>query len=131
MDCIFCKIVKGEIDSAKIFEDDEILVFLDVNPDTKGHCLVVPKKHYDNIFDVDSEVLKKLILIGKNIAIQLKRSLSAVGINILNNNGKDAGQIIPHFHIHIIPRYESGQIDFLEKPTIEELKKLALQINSE
>src|SRR5487761_638675 len=96
-DCIFCKIVRGEIDAAKVYEDDDTLSFLDVNPLTKGHCLVIPKKHFENIFDIDKEILQKIISSAKNISEKLKKSLDAPGVNLVNASGKDAEQSVFHF----------------------------------
>jgi len=132
--CIFCKITKGEIDSAKIWEDDDIFVFLDINPLTKGHCLVIPKNHFENIFDIDKNILQKIIVASKNISEKIKTSLKADGLNLLQSNGSRAGQEILHFHLHIIPRYENdgiagnwGHIQ-PQKAELEELKKLAEEI---
>jgi len=137
MDCIFCKIVKGEIDSAKIWEDDDILVFLDINPVTKGHCLVVSKKHFENIFDIDEEILKKIIIVSKSVSLKIKNSLGADGIRFSQSNGKIAGQVIFHFHLHIIPRYQDDGLlmnnwgnESPPKANIEDLKSLAEKINS-
>ncbi|OGZ63820.1 MAG: hypothetical protein A3A98_00845 [Candidatus Staskawiczbacteria bacterium RIFCSPLOWO2_01_FULL_40_39] len=128
MDCIFCSIVKGEIDSAKIWEDNHVLAFLDVHPDTKGHCLVIPKQHCENIFDIDENLLQKVIVASKKIAEKIKNSLQAEGINLMSNNGKIAGQIVPHFHIHIIPRYAEEDLLFNKTPDMNTLKALARQI---
>ena len=137
MECIFCKIAKGEIDSAKVFEDNDVLVFLDVNPLTEGHCLVIPKQHFENVFDIDREILKKVIVVGKNISLQLKKSLNATGVNLLNASGKDAEQSVYHFHLHVVPRNENDKLkmdDWWQTKTkntnIIELKKLAEEIRS-
>src|SRR3990167_11238315 len=131
MDCIFCKIAKGEIDSAKIWEDDDVLIFLDVNPLTKGHCLVIPKKHFENIFDIDEKILEKVVIAVKNVSEKIKTSFKIDGLNLLQSNGSKSGQEILHFHLHIIPRYENdgvignwGHIH-PQKANFEELKKLA------
>lgn len=135
MDCVFCKIAKGEIDSAKIWEDNDIVVFMDINPVTKGHCLVAPKKHFESIFDIDDEILKKVIITAKKISENIKKSLNADAIRISQSNGKEAGQAIFHFHIHIIPRYKDDGVSMSEvttahppKADIGELKKLAEEI---
>lgn len=134
-DCIFCKIVEGEIDSAKVFEDSDVLVFLDVNPLTKGHCLVVPKKHFENIFDIDKDILQKIIVTAKDISIRIKNNLQADGIRLSQSNGKIAHQEIMHLHVHVIPRYKDDGIVMNDhgraqplKVDIEELKKIAEQI---
>lgn len=135
--CIFCKIVKGEIPSAKVFEDTDILVFMDVKPFTKGHCLVIPKEHFENIFDISKDLLQKITVVAKNISEKIKNSLQADGIRLSQSNGKVAGQDIMHFHFHIIPRYENDGLSVnptdtphLPKADFEELKKLAYEINA-
>ncbi len=131
--CIFCKIVKGEIDSAKIWEDGDVLVFLDVKPFTKGHALVIPKQHFENIFDIDENVLQKTIVVAKNIAQTLKKSLPAPAVNLMNSSGGEAGQEVMHFHLHVIPRSENDGISFHQeshqKLSFEELKTLAKEIS--
>ena len=130
MDCIFCKIVAGQIPAAKIYEDDDVLAFLDAIPNTKGHALVVPKVHFENIFDIDDTVLQKVVVTGKHLAMQMKAVLGAIAINITSNNGEYAGQIVPHFHLHVIPRYKDdglqmyGPREHVQQP-MEELQKIA------
>lgn len=135
MDCIFCSIIEGKIDSAKVYEDGDVLAFLDVNPVSKGHCLVVPKKHCADIFDISVDDLKKVIIAAKDIAGKLKENLGAHGINILQSNGTVAGQVVFHFHLHIIPRYEKDGLrthkifgERGEKAEIETLEELARKI---
>ena|SRR3989344_2168332 len=136
MDCIFCKIAKGEIDSAKVFEDENIFAFLDIKPFTKGHCLIIPKKHFENIFDIPEDSLQRIAVVAKKISKKIKDTLQADGIRLSQSNGKTAGQEIMHFHLHVIPRYESGNIPIhpaatlhLPQADFEELKKLAEKIN--
>jgi len=129
-DCIFCKIIKGDIDSVKVYEDDEVLAFLDAFPDTEGHSLIVPKQHFENIFDIDSHILQKIVVVGQNLAIKMRQSLGAIGVHLANNNGKGAEQIVHHFHLHVIPRYEDDGLKMYgprdkSKPASEELKKIA------
>ncbi|QIW24350.1 HIT family protein [Sulfolobus sp. S-194] len=114
--CIFCKIAKGEIKSQKVYEDQEIIAFLDINPVNKGHVLVVPKDHYETIFDIPKEKLSKVIEVVQKVAIAL-RKMGADGINIISNNGKAAEQHIFHLHIHVIPRYfnDGKDIDAMSK----------------
>src|SRR6185436_10989995 len=122
MDCVFCKIVSGEIDSAKIFEDEDVLVFLDVNPISKGHCLVIPKMHYENVFVIDEKILKKVIIVGKNVADKLQKSLGASGANFIHSSGRDAEQSVLHFHLHVVPRYENDLLNIHEWWHIKENK---------
>ena len=105
MDCIFCKIMSGEIPSYTIYEDDIVKVFLDVNPISKGHSLVVPKKHYENILDIDKSVLAHCDEVIRDLYPKLKEKLSCLGITRIQNN--EYGQEVKHYHMHLIPRYEN------------------------
>lgn len=107
-DCIFCKINKNGIKSNTIYEDELVKVFLDVNPITNGHMLIIPKKHYENIIDMDNEVIMHSIkLIKEKLYPLVKEKLHCDGVTISQNN--EYGQEIKHFHIHVIPRYENDQ----------------------
>jgi histidine triad (HIT) family protein len=137
MDCIFCKIIRGEVEAGKLYEDDNVLAFLDANPITKGHSLVVTKQHFENIFDIDAEILKDVITTGKKVTDMLQKSLGASGANLINSSGKDAEQIIFHFHLHLVPRYENDLLNMHEwwhikerKITIDEQKSLAERIKN-
>lgn len=103
-DCIFCKIVEGEIPSTKVYEDETVLAFMDINPWEKGHTLVIPKKHFDPITNVPDDILQQIIVVAKKIAAAQVKGLNAIGVNIAQANGKAAGQEVPHVHFHIIPR---------------------------
>lgn len=105
MDCLFCKIIDGEIPSTKIYEDDTVLAFLDINPVNIGHTLVTPKEHYPNLYETSDETLAHMMIVVKKLSIAIKSSLGADGVNIEMNNDPVAGQIIFHTHLHIIPRY--------------------------
>ena len=109
-DCIFCKLAAGEIPSITLYEDDLFRVFFDISPASKGHCLVIPKEHYDNLFEIPEEVGTKAFALAKKVATVLKEELSCDGLNILQNNGSVAGQTIFHFHLHIIPRFEGDAL---------------------
>ncbi|WP_044161007.1 HIT family protein [Virgibacillus sp. MSP4-1] len=111
-DCIFCKILDGEIPSAKIYEDDDVYAFLDISQVSKGHTLVIPKKHTENIFETDSEVAEKVFSRIPRIANALKKTYQPKGLNILQNNGEFAGQTVFHLHIHLIPRYDDDKDGF-------------------
>lgn len=106
MNCIFCKIVSGEIPAEKVYEDNETLAFLDLNPVNIGHTLVLPKKHYTNLYDTPDETLAHIAPVIKKLSIAIKKALNADGINIEMNNDGVAGQLLFHTHIHIIPRFE-------------------------
>ena len=105
-DCIFCKIVRGEIPCAKVYEDDLVLSFLDINPINPGHTLVLPKAHYASLLDVDPEALKACVVAAKKISTAVYQGVKADGLNFLQNNFRAAGQLIDHVHFHLIPRYE-------------------------
>nr|MBP9851547.1 HIT family protein [Candidatus Paceibacterota bacterium] len=104
-DCIFCKIIRGEIPSDKVYEDENVFVFLDINPVNKGHTLIIPKKHSTNVYDIEAEDLSNVIKTAQKIAITLKQVLNMDGVNIHMNNEKSGGQAVFHTHIHVIPRY--------------------------
>ena len=105
-DCIFCKIANGEIPSATVYEDSICRVILDVNPANKGHALIIPKEHFDNIYSMDAETAAKIFTIATEVAKAQKAELNPDGLNILQNNGEAAGQTVFHFHMHLIPRYD-------------------------
>lgn len=105
-DCIFCKIVAGEIPASKVYEDDQVLAFLDITQVTKGHTLVIPKKHYRNLLDLDENTARDLFSVIPKIAQHLKEKLGASGLNMVNNNEETAGQTVFHTHIHLLPRFD-------------------------
>lgn len=105
-DCIFCKIISKEIPSNKVYEDDFVYVFADINPVNLGHTLVIPKKHFENLYSTPEDELSRMIIVSRKIAKATKEVVGADGINIEMNNDKAAGQIIFHSHIHVIPRFD-------------------------
>ncbi len=107
-DCIFCKIINGEIPSTKVFENEHVLAFLDISQVTKGHTLVIPKVHKENLFELTPEIAKELFSVVPEIARAIKQEFNPIGLNSLNNNGEAAGQSVFHFHMHLIPRYGEG-----------------------
>ena len=109
-DCIFCKIVKGEIPSAKVYEDDKIIGFLDIAPSNKGHCLIVPKQHYETLLEIPDDDLSIIIKTTKKVAKALSLSVGNGAFNLVMNNGKVAGQLVPHAHIHLIPRFKGDRL---------------------
>lgn len=109
-DCIFCKIAKGEIPSATIYETSEFKVMLDVAPANKGHALIIPKEHFDNIFQIDAETAGKLFSLATVVARALKEETNCEGMNIVQNNGAVAGQTVNHFHLHLIPRHQGDGV---------------------
>ena len=108
-DCIFCKIANGEIPSATVYEDSICRVILDVNPANKGHALIIPKEHYDDIYSMDADTASKIFTIATEVAKAQKAELNPDGLNIIQNNGAAAGQTVFHFHMHLIPRYQSAK----------------------
>ena len=110
--CIFCKIINGEIPAFKIYEDEYVLCFLDISQASEGHTLIVPKKHFENLFDVDQETLNHMAQAVKMVTNLLKEKLGVTDVNLLNNSGTNAGQTVMHLHFHIIPRKEGDNINF-------------------
>ena len=106
--CIFCDIIHHEIPSKVVYEDDQVLAILDLAQVTKGHTLVMPRKHVENLLECDDETAAYLIQIVKKLAVQIKERTGAAAVNILNNNGELAGQTVKHLHLHIIPRYSEN-----------------------
>ncbi|OZM58153.1 HIT family protein [Lottiidibacillus patelloidae] len=133
-DCIFCKIIDGSIPSAKVYEDENVLAFLDISQVTKGHTLVIPKVHKENIFDLTPEIAGHLFQAIPKIANSINEQFQPVGVNLLNNNGEAAGQAVFHYHMHIIPRYGKGDgfgtvwKTHEKNYTSEDLSTIALQI---
>lgn len=131
-ECLFCKIIQGKIPAHKIYENEFVLVFLDINPVAKGHLLVISKEHHRNIYDVTAKSLQEIILICKKMSFLVKEKLGATGTNIVNASEKDAQQSVFHIHFHVVPRYVSDGLDLwftgrdFEKPNLEELKELLL-----
>lgn len=107
-DCIFCKIAAGDIPSAKVYEDDDVLAFLDLSQVTKGHTLVIPKNHEENIYELSEETAQKLFKVIPKISNAIKTAYNPIGLNMLNNNGEAAGQSVFHYHLHLLPRYGKG-----------------------
>nr|MDO8113587.1 HIT domain-containing protein [Candidatus Sigynarchaeota archaeon] len=112
-DCIFCKIVDGKIPSKKFYEDNTVIAFLDINPAAFAHSLVVPKLHFKTIVDGTPDQVGKTFIGVKNVTEHMKTRLKCDGFNILINQGREAGQIIEHFHIHVVPRFKSDNIRFI------------------
>lgn len=111
MECIFCKIIKGEIPGLKVYEDENTLVIMDIAKDVDGHMVAIPKKHVKNILDCDVSTLKSLMETVKKVSNHCVEKCNYDGINLLNASDESAGQSVPHFHIHIIPRKKNDGID--------------------
>lgn len=112
MEDVFCKIIAGEIPSVKVYEDDDVLAILDISQTTRGHTLVMPKKHYDNFLSCPAGLMHKVYDVAQRIGQAEMLVLGAKGINILTNVGTVAGQSVPHFHVHVVPRYLGGEGGF-------------------
>lgn len=108
--CIFCKLAKGEIPTKTLFEDDEFRIILDAGPLTRGHALILPKKHAANVFELDEQTAGNAYKLAKSFGEKLVKALGADGMNILQNNGSTAGQSVFHFHMHLIPRYKGDGV---------------------
>lgn len=137
-DCIFCKIVSGETDSSIVYDDEDVMAFLDLHPINPGHTLVIPKKHTTNIYDISDEDLQKIAKVTQEIAIRMKKILNAEGISIFQMNERGGDQDIMHYHVHVIPRYKGdwfgGEImkaikrQAITNPSREELNSIASKI---
>lgn len=134
-DCVFCSIVRGKSPAAKVYEDDNILAFMDIKPITKGHVLIVTKRHAELLTELDDELVGQMFKIAKKIAISIKKSkLGCKGINYLLADGAEAGQEVFHAHLHVIPRYRSDGFWFHMPPKYEnetsrdELERVAMKI---
>lgn len=132
--CIFCKIIAGDIPSATIYEDDKFKVILDRFPGNQGHALILPKEHYANIFEIDEDTASELFRLAVKVAKNMKNVLGFEALNVVQNNGSLAGQTVHHFHLHLIPRYEGDkvnikweQLDLTDEQIAEMKAKLSMQ----
>lgn len=134
-DCIFCRIIAGQIPSTKIYEDENTLAFLDIGPLVKGHTLVIPKAHHSLLMESPDDVLKQVIVAVRRVAAALVKGLGADGVNIHQANGTSAGQVVPHLHVHVVPRYEGDGHHWnwkvREYASTQEMLKLAAQIKAQ
>ena len=110
MDCIFCKLANGEISTATLYEDDDFRVILDQGPATKGHALILPKKHYANLYELPEELAARAMVLAKRMAGAMTEALNCDGFNLVQNNGEAAGQTVFHFHMHLIPRFKDDGV---------------------
>jgi histidine triad (HIT) family protein len=134
-ECVFCKIVKGEVPCFKVYEDERVLGFADINPVSRGHCLVIPKVHAENLLEIPADDLFAVHRAAKDISLALKEALGAGGIACVQLNGRLVNQVVMHYHLHVIPRvegdpplpvceWEPGKMDF------DEIEKTARQVAS-
>jgi histidine triad (HIT) family protein len=129
--CIFCRIAQKQVPANRVYEDEKVLAFLDIRPLNEGHTLVIPKAHYENIFDVPQELNAYIHGVTKQIAIAVKKATNADGISIIQQNGKAANQDIPHLHVHVIPRYEGQKMPSFSETSEanrEQLSQTAVKI---
>lgn len=132
-DCIFCKIVAGQIPCFKLYEDAHTLAFMDINPVNPGHCLVVPKSHYPNLFETDDQDMAHTMATVRKIARAVQKSLNPYGMNLLQANGPGAAQSVFHLHIHIIPRERDDDLRMnwgLKSGNKEEIAAIAEKIKA-
>ena len=113
MDCVFCKIINGEIPNKKIYEDDIVLAFLDINPDSFGHTLIIPKKHYQDLADIDNDILLHIMNVAKKLMLKMQDKLNCDGLTLIQNNGLI--QEVKHFHLHLKPYYKNNKDKNLEE----------------
>ena len=133
MDCIFCKIIAGEIPCFKLFESDDTLAFMDINPANEGHALVVPKEHYADVHAVSAAAISSTVITAKMIAAAIEKTLSPEGINLLQCNGPAAAQSVLHFHMHVLPRRDGDELKLnwgLEPGDMDAIGKLAERIRA-
>lgn len=125
--CIFCKIVAGEVPGHVVYEDEHVLSFLDISQTTKGHTLIIPKIHRVDVFEMESSMMKQVFSVVPKVACALKEAFGCIGINVVNNNGESAGQKVFHYHVHLIPRYRNDdfKIRFVSHMADYDAKKLA------
>ncbi|CCZ91853.1 MAG: HIT family protein [Eubacterium sp.] len=109
--CIFCKILAGEIPSTAVYEDDDFKAILDVNPAARGHVIILPKNHAANIYELPDEDASKIMIVAKKIATAIEKAYHCDGVNILQNNGEAAGQTVFHLHVHVIPRFKGDTVN--------------------
>ncbi len=134
--CIFCKIIGGEIPSNTIYEDEEFKVILDISPATRGHALILPKKHVANLYEIPDETAGNVLKLAKKLAIHMTNVLHCDGFNLLQNNNEVAGQTVFHFHMHLIPRYKGAKNDDIlyythETFTPEEMSEISESLKTD
>ena len=135
MDCIFCKIVAGEIPAVKVLDEELVLAFMDINPASRGHLLVIPKRHAGDIFEISEADLAAVTGATKRCARAVKEALKAEGVTVLQLNGRVAGQVVPHLHIHIMPRWENDGLTVssweMKPGDMEQIKDIARKVKEQ
>jgi histidine triad (HIT) family protein len=133
-DCLFCRIVSGEIPSTRVDEDDRTVAFMDINPATRGHLLVVPREHSADVLEIGDEDLEACVRMARRLSARVKERLGADGVNLLNSCGRAAWQTVFHFHLHVVPRYEDDPLELPWVPSPgdqDEIAATASQIRGE
>jgi histidine triad (HIT) family protein len=132
MDCIFCKIIDGEIPAVKVLDEEMVLAFMDINPASRGHLLVIPKKHAESIFEISEGDLAAVTAAARRCARAVKEALKAEGLTVLQFNGRASGQVVPHLHVHIIPRWENDGLPIssweMKPGDMAEIKDIAQKV---
>ena len=135
MDCIFCKIAAGEIPSVKVYEDDRVFAFMDINPLSEGHLLIIPKAHAATIYEITEDDFLAVMSATHKLAAVVKKALNPDGINLLQLNGRAANQVVPHLHMHIVPRWSGDGLTISQWDMVagdmENIKAVAEKIQSE
>jgi histidine triad (HIT) family protein len=132
-DCIFCKVLAGEIPSERVYEDDHTVAVMDINPWTRGHAVVIPRKHAENLFEIEDSELEHVAVAAKRLATKMRDTLGCDGVNLLQSNGRAAWQTIFHLHVHVIPRYDGDPLELPTRPQPakpEELAEVAEEIRA-
>ncbi|OEU46009.1 MAG: histidine triad (HIT) protein [Desulfobacterales bacterium S7086C20] len=134
MDCIFCKIINGEIPSEKVYEDDKVFAFMDINPLNDGHVLIIPKSHAGTIHEIGEDDFLAVMSATHKLAAAVRKALNPDGINLLQLNGKAANQVVPHLHVHIVPRWSGDGLTVSQWEIVagnmEKVKNVAEQIKN-
>ena len=133
-DCIFCKIANGVIPAAALYEDEDFCVILDQGPASRGHALILPKEHYQDVCELEEAIGAKVLPLAGRIGRAMKKGLGCAGFNLVQNNGEAAGQTVMHFHMHIIPRYQDGPEMVVWKPgtgSADEMGKIVEAVKAE
>ena len=132
-DCIFCKVLSGEIPSERVYEDEHVIGVMDINPWTRGHAVVFPRKHATDLFEIEGDELGRVAVAAKRLATKMRDTLDCDGVNLLQSNGRAAWQTIFHLHFHVIPRYDDDPLELPTRPqsaTPEELAAVAKEIRA-
>jgi histidine triad (HIT) family protein len=132
-DCLFCKIVAGEVPATIVAEDERTIAFMDINPATRGHALVIPRAHAADVFTIDPDDLQAVVVVAQRLAQSAREQLGADGVNLLNSSGRAAWQTVFHFHLHVVPRYDGDPLRLPWVPApgdMDDIKAAAAQLRA-